>query len=339
MALLKGTLLQNGRYQIQRLLAHGGFGFIYLTLDRRSGRQVVLKELIPMLVSDVQIQRRFTREGRTMQRLQHPNIARVEAMFKDGENHYMVIEYLGRGSLAERLEREDRLSLSQATAITIALCDALSYLHQIGITHCDLNPSNVLFDGQGQPKLVDLGIAHVTDAFVHRSWRTERDFTMGTVVYMAPEQLSGMRDDPRIDLYALGAMFYQMVSGRHYLDFDLTGTPAAQADNINLVRNKTPDPIADLSDQVNEVILRALSKVPGDRYPDVATFRQALTKALIPYLPSEQGIQLVAPFQPVAAANAGYAEADEWPRWVWGMLCAVNLAVMLLFAWLLFGTS
>ena len=71
----------------------------------------------------------------------------------------------------------------------------------------------------------------------------------------------------------------------------------------------------------------------------MATFRQALTKALIPYLPSEQGIQLVAPFQPVTATNVGYAEVDEWPRWVWGMLCAVNLAVMLLFAWLLLGTS
>jgi serine/threonine-protein kinase len=339
MALLKGTLLQNGRYQIQRLLAHGGFGFIYLTLDRRSGRQVVLKELIPMLVSDAQIQRRFIREGRTMQRLHHPNIARVEAMFRDGDNHYMVIEYLSGGSLADRLDREGKLSLSRATMITVALCDALSYLHGMGITHCDLNPSNVLFDDQGHPRLVDLGIAHVSDAFVHRSWRTERDFSMGTVVYMAPEQLAGMRHDPRIDLYALGAMFYQMVSGKHYADFDMTSTPGAQADNINRVRNEMPSPISTLSDEVNEVVLRALAKAPGDRHPDVATFRQALTKSLIPSLPSEQGIQLVAPFRPIGTQTALSAEADEWPRWVWGMLCAVNLGVMLLFAWLLFGAS
>jgi hypothetical protein len=116
-------------------------------------------------------------------------------------------------------------------------------------------------------------------------------------------------------------------------------TPGAQADNINRVRNEMPNPIPVLSDKVNEVIQRALSKAPGDRYPDVATFRQALTKSLIPSLPSEQGIQLVAPFQPIGTQTTLSAEADEWPRWVWGMLCAVNLAVMLLFAWLLFGAS
>jgi serine/threonine protein kinase len=338
MALQRGTLLQNGRYQIQRLLARGGFGFIYLTLDRRSGRHVVLKELIPMLVSDPQVQRRFTREGRAMQRLQHPNIARVEAMFRDGGNHYMVIEYLSGGSLADRLDREGKLSLSQATAIAVALCDALSYLHQLGITHCDLNPSNVLFDAQGHPKLIDLGIAHVSEMLVHRSWRTERDFSMGTVVYMAPEQLSGVRDDPRIDQYALGAIFYQMVSGRHYLSFDMTGTPDAQADNIKCVRNEMPEPIPGLSEEINQVILCALAKARQDRYPDIAAFRQALSKALVPYLPSAQGIRLVAPFQPVGTQANVYAEVDEWPRWVWGMLCAVNLAVMLLFAWLLLGT-
>jgi serine/threonine-protein kinase len=337
MALLKGTLLQNGRYQIQKLLARGGFGFIYLTLDRRSGRQVVLKELIPMLVSDNQVQRRFVREGRTMQRLQHPNIARVEAMFRDGGNHYMVVEYLSGGSLAERLHRETKLSLSQATTITVALCDALSYLHQMGITHCDLNPSNVLFDKQSHPKLVDLGIAHVSEAFVHRSWRTERDFSMGTVVYMAPEQLSGRRDDPRIDLYALAAIFHQMVTGEHYLDFDLKGTPSAQADNINRVRNERPRAMADMPAGVNQVIARALAKDPNARFPDVMAFRQALVKALIPSLPSEQGFRLVAPFQPTGVRAPPVTASDEWPRWVWGTLVAINLALMLLFAWLLFG--
>jgi serine/threonine-protein kinase len=339
MALLKGTLLQEGRYQIQRLLARGGFGFIYLTLDRLRGRQVVLKELIPMLVSDPQVQRRFVREGRTMQRLRHPNIARVEAMFREQGNHYMVIEYLSGGSLSDRLDRQPKLSLGQATRITTALCDALAYLHQTGITHCDLNPSNVLFDAQGCPKLVDLGIAHVADTFVHRSWRTERDFSMGTVVYMAPEQLMGRRDDPRIDLYALAAMFYQMVAGRHYLELDQAGTPGAQADNINRVRNENPGPVPELAPAVNRVVLRALAKSPEERYPDLVAFRHALVQAVLPSLPSEQGIRLVAPFRPFDGEDPASRETADWPYWIWGVLCAVNLAMMALLAWLALGTA
>jgi serine/threonine-protein kinase len=339
MAMLKGTLLRQGRYQIQRMLARGGFGFIYLALDRRSGRQVVLKELLPMLASDAQVLRRFIREGRAMQRLQHPNIARVEAMFKEEGNHYMVVEYLSGGSLAERLDRERKLSLSQATMITVSLCDALTYLHQREIMHCDLNPNNVLFDAQGRPKLVDLGIAHISDTFVHRSWRTERDFSMGTVVYMAPEQMDGVRDDPRLDLYALGAMFYQMVSGRHALNFDLSHTPIAQADNINRVKNDIPEPIPNLPHEVNQVVLRALAKDPADRYPDVDSFRQAFTQALISHIPSEQGIRLVMPFQSHDESSTAATENGDWPRWVWAILCAINVTVMLLTAWLLFGVA
>ncbi len=341
MALIKGALLRQARYQIQRLLARGGFGFIYLATDLRSGRQVVLKELLPMMASDPQVHRRFVREGRTMQRLQHPNIGRVEAMFQDQGTHYIVVEYLSGGSLSDRLERSagHKLSLGQATMIASALCDALSYLHERGITHCDLNPSNVLFDAQGRPKLVDLGIAHIDDAFVHRSWRTERDFSMGTIVYMAPEQLDGVRDDPRMDQYALAAMFYQMTSGQLYLSFDMTQTPIAQADNINRVRRDVPEPISDLSSEANQVILRALSKAPEDRYPDIDAFRQALTQALISQLPSEQGIRLVAPFQTTDVNGHLLAENRDWPRWVWITLCAINVTVMLLVAGLLLSVT
>lgn len=292
-----------------------------------------------MLATDAQIQRRFVREGRTMQRLQHPNIARVEAMFQDQGNHYMVVEYLSGGCLAERLDRERKLSVSQATMITVSLCSALSYLHERGITHCDLNPSNVLFDTQGRPKLVDLGIAHVSDTFVHRSWRTERDFSMGTVLFMAPEQLGGTRDDPRIDQYALGAMFYQMVSGQHYVHFDVGNSPVAQAENIRRAKEDLPDPIPELGPEPNQVILRALAKDPQDRYPDVDGLRQALIQALIPHLPSEHGIRLVAPFQSTDGNDHLIADSGEWPQWVWGALLAINVGVMLLVAGLLLGIA
>ncbi len=333
MTLLRGTQLGEGRYQIQELLARGGFGFIYLARDHQRDCQVVLKELLPALATDTQVRRRFIREGRAMRRLHNPHIARVEATFHEQGNDYMVVEYLSGGSLADRLERERRLPLGEAALITIGLCDALTYLHQRGIVHCDLNPSNVLFDGQGTPKLIDLGIAHVPDTFVHRSWHTEHDFSLGTVTYMAPEQLAGKRDEPRLDLYALAAICYHMVSGRHYLRFDMAGTPLAQAENIQRVGSEMPEPLAGVPPAVNEVLLRALAKDPKARYPRVADFRHALIQSLVPHLPSEQGIRLVA-LQPALGAADEVGVHAEWPRWVWVVLVAINAIAILVLAWL-----
>jgi serine/threonine protein kinase len=350
MALSEGTVLRQGRYRIIKLLAYGGFGFTYLAFDRLSERQVVLKELIPALTEHSQAVRRFVREGRTMQRLRHPNVARTEAMFRDRGNYYMVVEYVRGSALSDWTEREKKVSLNQAATIALALCDAVSYLHEKGIIHCDLNPSNVLLDASGQPKLVDLGIAHISDAFVHRSWRTEHSFAMGTMLCMAPEQLDGVRADPRLDLYALGAMFYQMLAGRPYLDFDLRHTPSAQADNIYRVRTERPKPIPDVPTEIMDVILRTLAKDPEERYPDVATFRRELVRTLVPYVPVRKGIELLdarASGTRMSETRARYArtasdghagvnpETIEWPSWIWGALLAVNVAVMVLVGLLL----
>jgi serine/threonine protein kinase len=334
-ALPKGTALRKGRYRIQRLLARGGFGFIYLALDRLSGRQVVLKELIPTLMNDVDSLRRFIREGRTMQRLRHPNIARTEAMFKENDNHYIVIEYVSGGALSDRTDRGHKLNLSEAMMVALSLCNALAYLHEQGITHCDLQPGNVLFDTAGHCKLVDLGIAHVSNGFVHRAWQTERDLAIGTVFFMSPEQLDGVRDDPRVDLYALGALLYLMLAGRHYLDFDLRNTPGAQADNVNRVRHRVPVPIPDVPAEVNQVLLRALAKQPDARYPDVDSFRQDLVQAVLAYLSPESKMHLVLSSRSDNPGTLLRVRIDEWPRWIWIALLAINLATMLLVALLL----
>jgi serine/threonine protein kinase len=334
MALPEGALLKKGRYRIQKLLAYGGFGFTYLAYDQLLAQEVVLKELIPALAEHNQAVRRFVREGRTLQRLRHPNIVRTEATFRDGGNHYIVLEYVAGLALSDWTDRGKKMGLERAATLVLAVCDAVSYLHQMGVIHNDLTPANVLLDSEGRPKLGDLGIAHVSDAFVHRSWRTERDFAMGTVSYMAPEQIDGSRADPRVDLYALAAIFYQLLAGRHYLDFDLKHTPGAQAENIRRVQNERPQPIADVPPEIMAVILRGLAKNPERRYPDVATFRRELVQALIAHLPARKGIQLLAPFGP-DGEQAETLESIEWPSWIWGALLAVNVAVMLLVGLLL----
>ena len=328
MALLEGTALRGDRYRVHKLLARGGFGFIYLVHDHSTGHDVVLKELMPSLVGDPAMLRRFEREGRALQRLDHPNIIHADGMFQDQGNAYLVLEYGGGRVLSDWTDRGHKFSLSETARVAVALCDALAYLHQMGIVHCDLNPSNVVLDTDGKPKLIDLGIAHIPDRLVHRRWQTEHALPMGTVLYMAPEQIDGVRDDPRVDLYALGAILYQMLAGRHYLDFSLENTQGAYADNIALVRTATPRPLYDVPPEVEQVIMRALAKDPDSRYPDVTTFSYRLKQAMFPYLPPEQGLRLVVPFQATGDRDAGSPEDGEWPSWLWKVLLAVNVAVM-----------
>ena len=342
MALTEGTTLHEGRYQIRRLLSYGGYGFTYLAHDRLADRQVVLKELIPALADHADAVRRFVREARTMQRLRHPNIARTESTFRDQNKYYMVIEYVPGASLSDWADRGHKMSLSQAGPILLALCDALHYLHQRGIIHCDLNASNVLLDAHGQPKLVDLGIAHVSDDFVHRAWQTQHAYAVGTILCMAPEQLTGTRADPRVDIYALGTLFYQMLAGRPYLDFETRQTPSAQADNIYRIQHQDPQAIPGVPGAVMQVILTALAKNSDDRYPDVAAFRRALVQALVAHVPTRKGVQFLTPTQSSQvgmATSAPQAEPGplEWPAWIWGVLLAANVAVMLLVGFLLIG--
>jgi len=340
MALPKGTLLKQSRYQIQRMLARGGYGFIYLASDQLTGRQVVLKELIPALVTDADALRRFIREGRTLQRLSHAHIVRTEAMFKENSNHYIVQEYVAGGTLADQMTQGRVWSLSETLDVAQALINALSYLHQMGITHCDLQPSNILLDADGTPKLTDLGIAHISDLFVHRAWRTENDLAIGTVLYMSPEQLEGVRDDARVDLYALGALLYQMLAGRHYLDFDQRNTPLARADNVNRVRHETPKPISDIPFEVNRVLLKALAKNPADRYATVEIFFQELVRAALPYLPAGDGKHLFSAFDlEYATGFASSTAQPEWPRWIWTVLALMNISVMLLVAFLILASA
>jgi serine/threonine protein kinase len=150
MALPEGASLRKGRYRIQKLLAYGGFGFTYLADDQMTERQVAIKELIPALAEHKQAVRRFVREGRTMQRLRHPNMVRTEVTFKEGGNYYIVLEYVAGLALSDWTERGKKMGLERAATLILTLCDAVSYLHQSGVIHNDLTPGNVFLDAEGQ---------------------------------------------------------------------------------------------------------------------------------------------------------------------------------------------
>lgn len=220
MALNAGETLANGQYCILGQLGRGGFGFVYQAEDTLMNETVAIKELIPGLIDDEVILKRFIQEARASLRLTHPNIVRVYNVFADRGNYYIVMEYLPGGSLEEWMER-GTVGVEQAIRVMADVCAGLEYAHEKGVVHCDIKPGNVLFAADGMAKVADFGVAHVSEELMTRSWQSASGFAAGTMLYMAPEQLDGVRDDPRVDIYALGAMLYQLLTGRPYLDFRL----------------------------------------------------------------------------------------------------------------------
>jgi TolB protein len=222
------------------------------------------------------------------------------------------------GSLDDALRNKYRLRVSDALRMARQVCQGLSYAHRRGIVHCDLKPENILFAADGTAKVADFGIAHVSSHGAgSQHWATTGAFVAGTLEYMSPEQVHGERSDPRIDLYALGALLYYALTGRPYADFDDSGTPAAIGKNIALILHYQPAPPSTHNSQVpswlDDVVLRLLAKRPEDR-PDSADEVLAL---------------LVPPA--VAQPPAGPLPLPKWARYAFlGVLLVVLLGGALL---------
>jgi formylglycine-generating enzyme required for sulfatase activity len=276
-----GAILDN-KYRIEGVIGRGGFGHVYRARERLTGEIVAVKELVPSFVDDREMVQRFIQEARATLRLTHTHIARTYTIFEDQGTYYLAMECLS-GSLADRLERGP-LPVEEAVRIASELCRALAYAHGRGVVHCDIKPANVLFDEDGAVRLADFGIAHVSAELMTRHFFTASGTAMGTVRYMAPEQIEGVRDDPRIDIYAVGAMLYEMLAGRPYLDFDTDGTPGAQYRNIGRIKSEPPRPLRSVNPRVPRwlagVVERALRKAPGERFASADELRQALQREL-----------------------------------------------------------
>jgi eukaryotic-like serine/threonine-protein kinase len=287
MTLKAGDRLLNGQYHILRQLGRGGFGFVYLAQDRLLGEQVALKELIPALVGDEAVLKRFLAEARATIRLTHERIVRTYNVFSEAGNYYIAMEYMAGGSLDDRLQAGP-LPPAEAVRIAADVLEGLHYAHGRGVVHCDLKPANILFSadpargGEVSAKVADFGIAHISDQLLDRTWQTSLGFVAGTLPYMSPEQAEGIRDDPRIDIYALGAVLYRMLAGRTYLDFDQRTTPAAQVENVMRIRREQALPPSAHNRAVprwlDAVVLRALAKGVEERYASADDLRRALLR-------------------------------------------------------------
>jgi eukaryotic-like serine/threonine-protein kinase len=346
MPLQPGDLLLNGKYIIRALLGRGGFGFVYLADDTLLHGPVALKELIPALVGDEEILRRFLAEARATMRLTHPRIVRSHDVFAERGNYYIVMEYMAGGSLEARLVERGALPVEEAVRVAAEVCDGLAHAHAEGVVHCDLKPANVLFDGRGHAKIADFGIAHVPSEMLSRSWHTQGGFTAGTLPYMSPEQADGVRDDPRVDVYAVAAVLYRMLTGRPYLDFDTRETPGAQAENVLRIRGKAPVPPGAYNRGVpgwlDAVVLKGLAKRPEGRHDSAAELRKALLRREPPRVTASPAGLLVAKTVLTAPHSApahslSRPKPRALPSWFWlgvGGALALFALVVAVTAWI-----
>lgn len=257
-------------YRIDAQVARSGMATIYRASDTRDGRTVALKVPHPDMEADPVLYDRFQRETSIGERLHHPQVMRVYGGEKRSRI-YMVMEWCP-GRLLRTILDEGRLPPERALRISTQILDALDYIHANGVVHRDLKPENILVDGNDHIKLIDFGIA--SDAGARRLTYANFTAALGTPNYISPEQVKGKRGDGRSDIYAVGVILYEMLTGK----LPFTGPTPLAAMNDRLLNHPLPPRVADpsISLQLQEVLYRALERDPRKRYVRASEFKHDL---------------------------------------------------------------
>ncbi|MGA3343284.1 MAG: serine/threonine-protein kinase [Terracidiphilus sp.] len=248
-------------YRLDKMVARSGMSTLYKATDLKDGKQVAIKIPHEELEADPILLERFKREAEIGQELDHPGLVKTF----DGETrsrNYMVIEWVDGRLLRSILNQDRELPIDRAVKLTLAICDALDYMHKHGVVHRDLKPENIMVDEQDRIKLIDFGIAMKEDA--RRLTYAGPSPLLGTPDYISPEQVKGQRGDQRSDIYALGIMLYEMLTGQ---------TPFAGPNPLAVMNERLmndPKPARklrpEITPQLQEILNRALEREPRHRY-------------------------------------------------------------------------
>ena len=262
---------QLDHYRIESLIARSGMASIYRGVDLDNGRQVAIKVPHPEVESDPALFDRFRREEDIGHRLDHPGVMKV---FADGDRSqvYMAMEWVDGRLLRKILQEQKKLDPARAVRLSLKILDALGYIHSHGVVHRDLKPENIMVDEHDNIKLIDFGIAGTSTG--RRLTFAKFSQTMGTPDYISPEQVKGKRGDGRSDLYAMGVMLYEMLTGK----VPFSGENAFLTMNDRLLNNPVPPREVDptVTPQMQEIIYRALERDPVNRYPNAKEFAHDL---------------------------------------------------------------
>ena len=257
---------QIDHYRIDEPIADSGMASIFRATDLRDGRTLALKIPHPAMESDPIFSERFHREDEIGATMDHPNVMRTFPE-KDRSRTYMVMEFVP-GRLLRKIMADGRFAAERALHITLQILDALQYIHGRGVVHRDLKPENIMVDEHDRVKLIDFGIAS-KEGSRRLTWTGDAQ-TLGTPDYISPEQVRGKRGDQRSDIYAMGVMLYEMLTGRT----PFSGPSPLAVMNDRLINHPFPPREANpaISPQLQEVLYRALERDPRNRYPDAHEF-------------------------------------------------------------------
>ena len=263
-----------GRYRVVRLLGEGGMGAVYEAEQDQPRRLVALKLIKPGFATTETL-RRFQHESQALGRLQHPGIAQIyEASTADagsGPQPYFAMELIHGRPLLEHAEAH-KLTARERLALIAKICDAVEHAHQRGVIHRDLKPSNILVDENGQPKVLDFGVARIADSDSPLTRQTNLGQLVGTLAYMSPEQVAGdpLAVDIRSDVYALGVILYELLTGK--LPYDLSRKPLPEA--VGVIREEEPAPLSSIDHHyrgdIDTMVAKALEKDKTRRYGSAA---------------------------------------------------------------------
>lgn len=262
-----------GNYKIEEKLGEGGMGAVYKGVDTMLDREVAIKALRPELASQTSIVERFRTEAVTLAKLNHPNIATLYSMFRQGEELYMVLEFVRGETLDSIMQKRGALPADEAIPVFCQVLDGIDHAHELGIVHRDIKPANMMLTEKGTLKVLDFGIARLLGS----ARMTRAGNIIGTLEYMAPEQVKGLETDGRSDIYALGMMLYEVLTGQ---------LPFQTENEFELMKAQTEEtPRAPreinpaISEEVEAAIMKAIQKDPADRFQTGGEFRELLLEA------------------------------------------------------------
>ncbi|MGW2745107.1 protein kinase domain-containing protein [Streptomyces sp. NPDC001450] len=302
-------MVLSGRYELVEKLGQGGMGTVHRGVDRQLRRTVAVKLLSSELAHDPQSRARFRREAHAVAALNHPAVATIhdvgEEPHPDGPRPYLVMEYVQGATLAEVLDGGP-LPVAEAINTACAILDALRHSHERGIVHRDIKPSNIMLTGPDTVKVLDFGIAK---AFTEAATRiTGSGAAIGTPAYLSPEQISGAEIDHRADLYAMGCLLHELLTGRTPFRGDSPFAVMhqhlyAEPEQVSRFQPQVPP-------TVEAVILRALRKDPAERFAHAGQMRAALADALTQA--SMPTVQATTPGPPATGSGGRTALRDKF---------------------------
>jgi eukaryotic-like serine/threonine-protein kinase len=256
---------QFDRYQIRGYIAQGGMSSIYRAFDLMTGKEVVLKVPDGMMIGDPAQYERFQRELEVMRTLNHPAIQKGLASGRYNNTPFLVTELVTGESMRELIQRRGPFPPDEAIILLKKIAEGVAHCHDNGIIHRDLKPENILINSEGQPIILDFGLALTKGA--HRVTYANLSGAAGTPDYMAPEQVEGHRGDQRTDLYSLGIMLYELLKGQ--APFSGDSNLAVMAQHVRSVVPRLDKEVAGVTSQLASIVARCLRKNPDKRYEDL----------------------------------------------------------------------